>query len=138
MRQEMHQAPDALPARRPDPPTQSLWTGLRNLRAPVRATALVLLACAAAPPAALLGASLSGSSVMALIATHLGLVNLIACGFGVTAVIAFECPRSASPVAYARQLRARFLELQSTFDADDRRRPREGKEKEDDRVSSEP
>jgi hypothetical protein len=55
----------------------------------------------------------------------------------IAAVIAFEPPRSASPLAYARQLRARFLELQSTFDADDRRRPGEGKEKEDDRVPSE-
>jgi hypothetical protein len=42
------------------------------------------------------------------------------------AVLAFEPPRSASPLAYARQLRARFLELQSTFDADDRRPPRGG------------
>ena len=36
------------------------------------------------------------------------------------------------------KLRARFLELQSTFDAEDRRRPREGKENEDARVPSEP
>ncbi len=40
--------------------------------------------------------------------------------------------------ARASQLRARLLEWESTFDADDRRRPEKGKEKEDDRFTPEP
>jgi hypothetical protein len=101
-----------------------------------RAAGAVLLAVAASPAvAAVLSVfrepAPSDLFVQRLLAIVPGCVALVA-------VLAFEPPRSASPLAYARQLRARFLQLQSMFDADDRRRPREGKEKEDDRVSSEP
>jgi hypothetical protein len=73
-----------------------------------------------------------------LVAAHPVLVNLAAFAAAVAAVIAWEPPRSSSPGTYARQLRARFAELQSMFDADDRRRPGEGKENEDARVPYEP
>ncbi|ABC83024.1 hypothetical protein Adeh_3256 [Anaeromyxobacter dehalogenans 2CP-C] len=106
---------------------------LRRLRRlPTRALAVfgVLLAAAAVPAVI----SLSG----ALVEGHPGrwsalltALQVAAACVAFAAVLAFEPPRSASPFAYARQLRARFLELQSTYDADFRRRP-EGKEKEDD------
>jgi hypothetical protein len=99
----------------------------------------VLLGCALGPPVALLAAAGWESPLAARLWEHPVLVNLIACCVAVAAVLAVERPRSASPLAYARQLRARFLELQSTYDAGSRRRPDEAREKEDDLdVSSEP
>jgi hypothetical protein len=111
----------------------------RLRRLPLRAltTCGALFTAAVSPAAvALSGAVVERSPGRGLAADNA--VNVAAWCVALAAVIAFEPPRSASPLAYARQLRARFLELQSTFDADDRRRPREGKEKEDDRVPSEP
>lgn len=99
---------------------------------------LVLLGPAAVSAAAVVFAATSESPLARMFEAHPGLVNLVAVCAAVAAVLALEPPRSASPLAYARQLRARFLELQATFDAGDRRRPGEGKEKEDDRVPSEP
>jgi hypothetical protein len=52
------------------------------------------------------------------------LVNVIACCAAIAALLAFEPPRSRSPLAYAQQLRARLLELQFAYDADLRRPPR--------------
>lgn len=101
-----------------------------------RAAALALLGWSACPPALLAVAPLW--PVAAALAAHPILVNLAAFAAVVATVIAWEPPRSCSPGTYARQLRARLGELQSTFDAEDRRRPREGKEKEDARVPSEP
>jgi hypothetical protein len=112
---------------------------LRLRRLPTRAlTACGTLLIAAGVPVAtaflrVLTEAQPGRWSMLLTALH-----VVAACAALVAVLAFEPPRSASPLAYARQLHARFLELQSTFDADDRRRPREGKEKEDDRVPSEP
>ncbi len=103
----------------------------------VRVLVLALLGAAALPPAAAL-ASL-GSSEPALVAgAHPGAVDLASGVLVVAALFVFERPRSASPFGYARQLRARFLEIQSAFDAQHRRRPREGKESEDELVPSNP
>jgi hypothetical protein len=100
--------------------------------------AAALLACCALPPAALLAASVGTSRWTAWVGAHPFVSEAFGAVLVAVALLAFDPPRSASPLVYARQLRARFLELQSTFDADDRRRPGEGKEKEDDRVPSEP
>ncbi len=105
---------------------------LRLRRLPARALTAggTLLIAAAVPVATELFRAVAeaqpGRPSMLLTALHVA----AACA-ALAAVLAFEPPRSASPLAYARQLRARFLELQSTYDADFRRRP-EGKEKEDD------
>lgn len=104
---------------------------VRRLPLPTRIAGLVLLACAGVPPAALVLAEVSSSRLAVAASTHPNVVNGVVCLVAMATLLAFERPRSASPVAYARQLRARFLELQSTYDADSRRRP-EGKEKEDD------
>jgi hypothetical protein len=96
---------------------------LRRLPVRARVAALVLFGCAVAPPAAILGAATWGAPTW----VPPGIVNLLAGIAALATLIVFEPPRSASPLAYARQLRAWFLELQSTYDADSRRRP-EGKE----------
>lgn len=115
------------------------WHRLGRLPPRARVAGLVLLGCGTAPPLALLGAAAWESPLAARLWAQPVLVNLIACCVAVAALLAFERPRSASPLVYARQLRVRFLELQSTYDAGSRRRPDEGKEKEDDLdVSSEP
>jgi hypothetical protein len=98
----------------------------------------VLLGCAAAPATAVAVAATGESGVARFLAAHPAFLNIVAGCIAVAAVLALERPCSASPIAYARQLRARFLELQSTLDADTRRRPGEGKEKQDELdVSSE-
>ena len=99
--------------------------------------AVALLASASIPAAAALLAARGGSALAVVLGKHAGAVQAMAALLAVLAVVAFEPPRSASPLAYARQLRARLLAIQSTFDADDRRDPREGKEKEDERSPSE-
>lgn len=114
------------------------WRRLMRLPGPARSAGLVLLGSVVVPAAAVLVATTGDSPVARFLEAHPAVVNLVAVCAAGTAVLVLERPRSASPVAYARQLRARFLELQSMFDADDRRRPGEGKEKEDDRVPSEP
>lgn len=114
------------------------WRKLMRLPAPVRLAGLVLLGSAGVPAAAVVLAVTGESELARFFEAHPGLVNVTAVCAAVAGVVASERPRSASPLAYARQLRARFLELQSTLDADNRRRPEEGKEKEDDRVPSEP
>jgi hypothetical protein len=98
----------------------------------------VLLGCAVSPPVALFLAATWEEALAARLWARPVLMNVIACCAAIAALLAFERPRSASPLVYARQLRARFFELQSAYDADPRR-PREGKEKEHDPdVSSEP
>jgi hypothetical protein len=98
----------------------------------------VLLGCAVSPPVALFLAATWEETLAARLWGRPVLVNVIACCVAVAALIAFERPRSTSPLVYASQIRARFLELQSAYDADPRR-PDEGKEKEHDLdVSREP
>jgi len=115
----------------------ALLRRLRRLPAPALTACGALLAAAVVPAAAAFTGVLTGTQ-RGSGSPLLTWLQVVAAGVALAAVVAFEPPRSASPLAYARQLRARFLELQSTFDADDRRRPGEGKEKEDDRVPSEP
>jgi hypothetical protein len=114
------------------------WRKLMRLPAPARLAGLLLLGAAAVPPGAVVFAATGESSLARFFEAHPGVVNLVAVCAAVVGVLALERPRSASPIAYVRQLRARFLELQSTLDADDRRRPEEGKEKEHVRVPPEP
>ena len=113
---------------------RAVWRKAARLPWRARVAGLVLLSAASLPPAAaiVLGESAPADS------HGTGLVDVAAAVVAAAAVLALEPPRAASPLAYARQLRARFLELQSMFDADDRRRPGEGKEKEDDRVPFDP
>lgn len=114
------------------------WRKLMRLPRPARAAGVVLLGSAVVPAAAVLVAATGESRVARVLEAHPAIVNIVAACAAVTAVLALERPSSASPIAYARQLRARFVELQSTLDADTRRRPREGKEKQDEfDVSSE-
>ena len=99
---------------------------------------LALLSCAAIPAVAGLVAAQGGSDLAGLLAAHPEAVQVAAALVAVLVLLAFEPPRSTSPPAYVRQLRARFLELQSSFDADGRRHPGEGKEQIDDHVPSKP
>jgi hypothetical protein len=114
------------------------WRKLMRLPAPARSAGLVLLGSAAVPAAVVVFALTGETPLARFFEAHPAFVNLVATCAAVAAVLALERPRSASPFAYVRQLRARFLQLQSMFDADDRRRPEEGKEKEDDGLPSEP
>jgi hypothetical protein len=122
----------------PETSHRDTWRKLMCLPAPARSAGLVLLGSAVVPAAAVVVATTGESPVARFLEAHSAFVNLVAASAAVAAVVVLERPCSASPLAYARQLRARFLELQSTLDADDRRRPGEGKEKQDDLdVSSE-
>ncbi len=116
------------------------WAAVaRVARLPRRARwlAVALLACASIPAGAALLAVQGGSELASVIGAHAEAVQAVAALLAVLAVVAFEPPRSASPLAYTRQLKARLLAMQFTFDADERRHPGEGKEKEDDRNPSE-
>lgn len=108
-----------------------------RLPRPARWLAVALLTCASMPAVAALIAARGGSELAGLAGAHAEAVQAAAALLAVLAVVVFEPPRSASPLAYASQLKARLLAIQSTFDADDRRDPREGKEKEDERSPSE-
>ena len=103
------------------------WRKVARLPYRARVAGLALLGTAAAPAAVSIVAAVGGSPFARFLTAHPGFVNLLASCAVVATVLAFEPPRSASAIAYARQLRARFLELQSTLDADDRRRLEEAK-----------
>ena len=100
--------------------------------------AVALLACATVPAAAALIAFQGGSTLATAASAYAEPLQAAAAALAALAILAFEPPRSASPLAYLRQLRARFLLIQSAFDADVRRHPWEGKEKEHDRSPTEP
>ncbi len=114
------------------------WARFRMLPRRAQAASVLLLASAAAPPAVVLLSFAGDLGIAAVVCAHSNAIHAGSCLLAVAAVLAFEPPRSTSALAYARQLRARFLEVQSKFDAEHRRRPREGKENEDARVPSEP
>ena len=105
---------------------ESPWLRFSSLPLAARALAVALLACAAAPAVGALLELGGNSALVGALGAHPRAVSLASCVVSAAALLAFERPRSPSPVAYARQLRARFLELQSTFDAGFRRRPRGG------------
>jgi hypothetical protein len=117
----------AAPVGEPESPVRDRFRRFGQLPLRARLACVVLLSCGLGPPAAFAGAAIWGWPGER-ISAHPGLVNVIACCVALAALLVFERPSSASPVAYVRQVRTRFLELQSTFDADGRRRPGEGKE----------
>ncbi len=90
---------------------------------------LVLLGCAAAPGAASLYAAFGRTTLAAALREHSGSLPFEALLVAGAVVVLYERPRSASPGAYARQLRHRVLEVQSSFDGALRRREEEGEEK---------
>ena len=90
---------------------------------------LALLACAVAPGVASLYAAFGETPLAAALGAHRAALPFMALLFAGAVVFVFERPRSASPAAYARQLRDRFLEVQSSFDGALRRREGEGEEK---------
>ncbi len=90
---------------------------------------LALLACAAAPGAASLYAAFGGTTLAAALREHRGALPFMALLVAGLVVLLFERPRSPSLAAYVRQLRDRFLEVQSSFDGALRRREGEGEEK---------
>jgi hypothetical protein len=112
----------------------------RFARLPARSRWFVraLLSCAAIPAVAGLVAAQGDSDLAGLLAAHPEAVQAAAALLAVVVLLVFEPPRSISPPDYVRQLRARFLELQSAFDADGRRHPGEGKEQVNDHVPSKP
>ena len=105
---------------------------LRLLPRATRFLGLVLLGCAAAPGVARIYVALGEGALALALREHLAIVPVAALALGCVALVTVERPRSLSPSAYVRQLRDRFLELQSDFDAGLRRRPGEGKENGDD------
>lgn len=94
-----------------------------------RLVVLVLLACAAAPAATGVYATLGGTPLAEAMLAHRVALPFAALLVASAAVVFFERPRSASPAAYARQLRDRFLEVQLSFDGALRRREGKGEEK---------
>lgn len=100
--------------------------------------AVALLACATVPAVAALIAVRGGSTLATAASAYAGPLQAAAAALAVLAILAFEPPRTASPLAYLRQFKARFLLIQSAFDADVHRQPWEGKEKEHDRSPTEP
>ncbi len=93
-----------------------------------RVELLALLACAVAPGAAAIYASFWGTKLAAVLGGHSSAVLCAALLVAGAVVVVFERPRAASVAAYARQLRDRLLEIQSSFDGALRRRAGEGKE----------
>jgi hypothetical protein len=94
-----------------------------------RLVLLALLACAATPGAASLYGAFGGTTLAAVLREHRGALAFMALLVAGAVVVLVERPRSASPGAYARQLRDRVLEVQSSFDGALRRREGEGEEK---------
>ena len=119
-------------SRQDEPPRAGvvIWRA-RLLLLPWRARllVLVLLACAAVPAAAGLYATLGGTPLAEALRAHRVALPLIALLAASATVVVFERPRSASPAAYARQLRDRLLEVQVSFDGALRRREGEGEER---------
>ena len=118
--------------------TASAWACIRLLPRPVLLVALLLLLSASAPAAAEVAAVLGiadGPAWLGALAHHPALVSGIALAFALGALLLMERPRSASPVAYARQLRDRLAAVQADFDGAHRRRARE---KEEERHAPEP
>ncbi len=110
---------------------------LRALPLRVRVFVLALLGASMLPPTVAL-ISLGSSEVRVVVGGHPGAVNLASCALVMAALLAFERPRGASPAGYARQLRARLLEIESAYDAITGAGSREGKESEDEVVASKP
>lgn len=94
---------------------------------PPRARALlgVILLCAVAHAALSAYGALSepdGATVLGNLARHPELAGALALAVGLLALLILERPRSASPRAYAAQLKRRALQVQDDFDGALRRR----------------
>ncbi len=122
---------------------RTLWRGDDRLNARVaswgrrlsllpksaRVGLLALLACAVAPGAAAIYAGFWGTKLAAVLGDHSSAVLCAALLVAGAVVVVFERPRAAPVAAYARQLRDRLLEIQSSFDGALRRRAEEGEER---------
>ncbi len=102
----------------------SAWAGIRLLPRPALLLAVLLFLSALVPGVAGLIAVLEpdGLALLGALAQHQALVNALSLGAAIGAVLVVERPRTRSPLAYARQLRDRFAEIQADFDGALRRR----------------
>ncbi|MBI5068707.1 MAG: hypothetical protein HZB56_10745 [Deltaproteobacteria bacterium] len=101
------------------------WARIRLLPRPVLLLAVAFLLSALGQAVAGLIAALEphpGASVLARLARSPVLVAALSLAAALGALLLAERPRSRSPVAYARQLRARWAEIEADFDGALRRR----------------
>ncbi len=110
----------------------STWARLRLLPRPVLALGILLLLSAMTPAAvevASLLASPGNPGWSGTLARHSLMAGVLPLAAALGALLIWERPRSASPAAYARQLRDRFVAVQADFDGALRRRAREEEER---------
>jgi len=105
--------------------TASAWARIRLLPRPVILSASLLLLSALTPAAAEVASVLGtagGPDWLGVVANHQALASTVTLAAALAALLLLERPRSASPVAYARQLRDRLAAVQADFDGALRRR----------------
>ena len=110
----------------------STWARLRLLPRPLLLPALLLLLSALAPATsevASLLATPGSPGWLGSLARHPVIAGGLPFAAALVALLLWERPRSASPAAYARQLRDRVLAVQADFDGALRRRAREEEER---------
>jgi len=103
----------------------------RLLPRPARLLAFVLFLSALAPGLLEIHATVidpRGSTLAGALAQRPVVASLVSLAMAIGALLILERPRSLSPRAYARQLRARALEIQADFDGALRRRAHEEEE----------
>jgi len=101
------------------------WARIRLLPRPVLLLALALLISALAPAVAGLIAALEpepGAGLLSALVRSPALVGGLSLAAALGALLLAERPRSRSPVTYARQLQARWAEIEADFDGALRRR----------------
>ena len=110
----------------------STWARLRLLPRPVLVLGILLFLSALAPATlevASLLATPGSPGLLGTLARHPLIVGVLPLAAALGALLLGEQPRSASPAAYARQLRDRVIAVQADFDGALRRRTREEEEK---------
>ena len=110
----------------------STWARLRLLPRPLLLPAPLFLLSALAPATsevASLLATPGSPGWLGSLARHPVIAGGLPFAAALVALLLWERPRSASPAAYARQLRDRFFAVQAEFDGALRRRAREEEEK---------
>ena len=110
----------------------STWARLRLLPRPVLVLGILLFLSALAPATlevASLLATPGSPGLLGTLARHPLIVGVLPLAAALGALLLWEQPRSASPAAYARQLRDRVIAVQADFDGALRRRTREEEEK---------
>jgi hypothetical protein len=112
------------------PPASAVPWRTRLLLVPrtARVLGFVLLATAAAPALVQLYAAVWGGALASALAAHPEALSVAALAMAAAAVLVAEPPRSTSPSAYLTRLRECYLDLQSTYDGDLRRRAHEEEE----------